>query len=57
MWAHVWRRKQRYQMVPRFENGAEVVDDDDEEFFEQRQIAQNAELDGRGRSKQNNAVP
>ena len=28
MWAHVWRRKQRYQMVPQFENGHEVVEDD-----------------------------
>ena len=30
MWAHVWRRKQRYQMVPRFENGREV--DEEREF-------------------------
>ena len=29
MWAHVWRRKQRNQMVPRFENGAEVVEEDE----------------------------
>ena len=29
MWAHVWRRKQSNQMVPRFENGAEVLDDDE----------------------------
>ena len=28
MWAHVWRRKQRYQMVPQFDNGHEVVEDD-----------------------------
>ena len=28
MWAHVWRRKQRYQMVPQFENGVEVIEDD-----------------------------
>ena len=28
MWAHVWRRKQRYQMVPQFENGVEVLEDD-----------------------------
>jgi WD40 repeat protein/CheY-like chemotaxis protein len=33
MWAHVWRRKQRNQMVPRFENGAEVVEEDE---FDQR---------------------
>lgn len=29
MWAHVWRRKQRYQMVPRFENGEEIMDGDE----------------------------
>ena len=29
MWAHVWRRKQRHQMVPRFENGQEVTESDD----------------------------
>eukprot|EP00227_Mantoniella_beaufortii_P015044 CAMPEP_0197595366 /NCGR_PEP_ID=MMETSP1326-20131121/22717_1 /TAXON_ID=1155430 /ORGANISM="Genus nov. species nov., Strain RCC2288" /LENGTH=240 /DNA_ID=CAMNT_0043161713 /DNA_START=202 /DNA_END=920 /DNA_ORIENTATION=+ len=43
MWAHVWRRKQRYQMVPRFENGQEVVDDD-ELYDHQRQ--NDAEMDG-----------
>ena len=36
MWAHVWRRKQQNQMVPRFENGAEVLDDDE---FENRMAA------------------
>ena len=36
MWAHVWRRKQRNQMVPRFENGAEVVDEDE---FDERMAA------------------
>ena len=36
MWAHVWRRKQRNQMVPRFENGAEVVEEDE---FDERVAA------------------
>ena len=43
MWAHVWRRKQRtLQMVPRFENGREVVEEDE---FDQQMAAGNLVVD------------
>jgi protein suppressor of PHYA-105 1 len=53
MWAHVWRRKQRHQMVPRFENGQEVVESDE---FDQ-DIHQMRGMGGRGMDMDDGVLP